>query len=175
VIRRLFTIASVVSLLLFVATTVLWAQSRLAQGIQSIHHGGWLLEGMTGGVLFQLLIDPTDKYIRRIDYSTNKTPLGVIGQQVGDEHFFNCLGMDLFWGKSGSSLAPIRIFVLQIAYWPFLLLWAILPVWKMRLMLRPHRRRQRGLCSSCGYDLTGNMTGVCPECGTPVHRASERS
>lgn len=23
-----------------------------------------------------------------------------------------------------------------------------------------------GLCSSCGYDLTGNTSGVCPECGT---------
>ncbi|MCH8253158.1 MAG: hypothetical protein IID36_11960 [Planctomycetes bacterium] len=22
-----------------------------------------------------------------------------------------------------------------------------------------------GLCSSCGYDLTGNTSGVCPECG----------
>ncbi|GJM23618.1 MAG: hypothetical protein DHS20C16_00330 [Phycisphaerae bacterium] len=22
-------------------------------------------------------------------------------------------------------------------------------------------------CSNCGYDLTGNVSGVCPECGTP--------
>ena len=26
-------------------------------------------------------------------------------------------------------------------------------------------RRRRGLCPACGYDLTGNTTGVCPECG----------
>jgi hypothetical protein len=24
-------------------------------------------------------------------------------------------------------------------------------------------------CRSCDYDLTGNVTGVCPECGTPVY------
>src|SRR5688500_10199075 len=33
------------------------------------------------------------------------------------------------------------------------------------------RRRRReasmkaGLCPSCGYDLTGNVSGTCPECG----------
>ena len=31
--------------------------------------------------------------------------------------------------------------------------------------LRRHRRRRKGLCKKCGYDLTGNESGVCPECG----------
>jgi hypothetical protein len=26
-------------------------------------------------------------------------------------------------------------------------------------------RRARGQCPQCGYDLTGNVSGVCPECG----------
>ena len=30
------------------------------------------------------------------------------------------------------------------------------------------RRRRRGLCTECGYDLTGNASGKCPECGVPV-------
>jgi hypothetical protein len=30
------------------------------------------------------------------------------------------------------------------------------------------RRRARGRCRSCDYDLTGNVSGVCPECGTAV-------
>lgn len=25
-----------------------------------------------------------------------------------------------------------------------------------------------GCCSECGYDLTGNASGVCPECGTAI-------
>jgi hypothetical protein len=24
------------------------------------------------------------------------------------------------------------------------------------------------LCNTCGYDLTGNISGICPECGRPV-------
>jgi hypothetical protein len=28
------------------------------------------------------------------------------------------------------------------------------------------RRRSRGLCLACGYDLTANVSGTCPECGT---------
>ena len=30
---------------------------------------------------------------------------------------------------------------------------------------RRHRRRKRGLCLKCGYNLAGNVSGVCPECG----------
>lgn len=26
-------------------------------------------------------------------------------------------------------------------------------------------RRRRGICVECGYDLTGNVSGICPECG----------
>ena len=26
-------------------------------------------------------------------------------------------------------------------------------------------RRDAGRCTRCGYDLTGNVSGVCPECG----------
>jgi hypothetical protein len=32
------------------------------------------------------------------------------------------------------------------------------------------RRQRRGLCRRCGYDLTGNMSGQCSECGQPVER-----
>ncbi|MBN2563246.1 MAG: hypothetical protein JXQ75_20180 [Phycisphaerae bacterium] len=34
--------------------------------------------------------------------------------------------------------------------------------------LRDRRRCAPGLCERCGYDLTGNVSGRCPECGTAV-------
>ena len=34
---------------------------------------------------------------------------------------------------------------------------------RLRLALR-----RAGLCVQCGYDLRGNVSGVCPECGMPV-------
>lgn len=33
---------------------------------------------------------------------------------------------------------------------------------------RCHHRRRRGLCVQCGYDLTGNVSGRCPECGQAI-------
>ena len=41
---------------------------------------------------------------------------------------------------------------------------------------RPFEVRQewkaKGLCVGCGYDLTGNVSGVCPECGQASDSAS---
>jgi hypothetical protein len=34
--------------------------------------------------------------------------------------------------------------------------------------LRRWHRRRKSLCVCCGYDLTGNVTGVCSECGGAV-------
>lgn len=50
---------------------------------------------------------------------------------------------------------------------PAWLLFAVacpLAVWV--IMSRP--RNRTGCCVACGYNLTGNVSGRCPECGTPV-------
>ena len=36
------------------------------------------------------------------------------------------------------------------------------------LAWRSSRKRRPGYCRRCSYDLTGNESGVCPECGTKV-------
>jgi hypothetical protein len=36
-------------------------------------------------------------------------------------------------------------------------------------------RLRRGLCVKCGYDLTGNLSGTCPECGTAVPNGQKRT
>jgi len=49
----------------------------------------------------------------------------------------------------------------------------ILPLWipfagaalPTALLLWTDKSRKAGLCPVCGYELTGNTTGVCPECG----------
>ena len=40
----------------------------------------------------------------------------------------------------------------------------------IRRPLRRRRRKRRGLCLACGYDLRANTSGVCPECGQNVER-----
>jgi hypothetical protein len=49
---------------------------------------------------------------------------------------------------------------------PLLLLLATPTAAVIRGPIRRCRRRRKGCCVRCGYDLTGNVTGVCPECGT---------
>jgi hypothetical protein len=51
----------------------------------------------------------------------------------------------------------------------FLPLWFIalislsLPLWRLSQILIRRRRHQPGACLHCGYSLTGNTSGVCPE------------
>lgn len=42
-------------------------------------------------------------------------------------------------------------------------------------LLRRRRRARRGCCPDCGYDLTGNVTGRCPECGRAAAGAPAES
>jgi hypothetical protein len=35
------------------------------------------------------------------------------------------------------------------------------------------RARKGGHCTKCAYDLRGNTSGICPECGTPVTDTSQ--
>ena len=42
---------------------------------------------------------------------------------------------------------------------------AVLPAWYVLRKLRSLRHYRAGLCPSCNYNLTGNTSGVCPECG----------
>jgi hypothetical protein len=51
-----------------------------------------------------------------------------------------------------------------VAWLPILLAVPAPAVW-LRRRRRERRRFRAGLCGACGYDLTGNVTGVCPECG----------
>ena len=36
------------------------------------------------------------------------------------------------------------------------------------------RRIPAGHCQNCGYDLTGNVSGICSECGTAIHEKAAR-
>lgn len=52
-------------------------------------------------------------------------------------------------------------------------LWLALSFRRQATRLR--ERLRNGHCVSCGYDLTGNISGVCPECGEPVHGCGIKS
>jgi hypothetical protein len=55
---------------------------------------------------------------------------------------------------------------LKVPWWFALIGPLVLPVmWTVR---QKGRRTDEGKCTSCDYNLTGNTSGVCPECGTAV-------
>ncbi len=64
-----------------------------------------------------------------------------------------------------------RTIEIGIPPWSFLFLFGVYPtIALIHPPLRRYRRRKRGLCVRCGYNLTGNESGVCPECGAEVRR-----
>jgi hypothetical protein len=64
----------------------------------------------------------------------------------------------------------------EIPSWEPIGIFAIYPSLALSGVILRHRRRRqrraRGLCLSCGYDLTGNVSGTCPECGRAVDTKS---
>lgn len=62
--------------------------------------------------------------------------------------------------------------VVAILHWSVSLAIVTLPSLLLAVVfigsLRTLPRYPKGYCSQCGYDLTGNITGRCPECGA-VH------
>ena len=68
----------------------------------------------------------------------------------------------LFWATGAAPFLFILMGVAFLIALPILLAHLIAPVWKKS------DRRRRGLCPKCGYNLAANLSGTCPECGTPV-------
>jgi hypothetical protein len=65
----------------------------------------------------------------------------------------------------------------SLPYWQLAVM-ATLPPTVLVTVRRLRRRRLadrigRGLCPACAYDLTSNVSGVCPECGTAVSDRKE--
>ena len=53
---------------------------------------------------------------------------------------------------------------LFVPHWLFAVLFAL----PTAILWYRDRRPPKGHCQNCGYNLTGNVTGICPECGEPI-------
>jgi len=70
---------------------------------------------------------------------------------------------DCYWGSGALQLAcPL---------WCVFLALAIPTAWLWRRDSKA--RHPPGHCRNCGYNLTGNVSGICPECETPVEGRRE--
>ena len=76
---------------------------------------------------------------------------------------------DPTWRFGGFHFESGQFLSVSVPHWFFILLFAIKPTWSF-IAWRRRRRSSNGhpLCTQCGYDLYGVVTGECPECGVLV-------
>lgn len=96
-----------------------------------------------------------------------------------------CLGVFVTWMLRFLRPPPESAVQFALEVIPDLLVWLVfLPspilgyVWARAFTKWQNTRRDRLyglLCSVCTYDLRGNVSGVCPECGTPTEKSIEHA
>ena len=171
--RYIFKTLTVVSLLLLLVTLLLWARSYTQRdrafwaGSQVDDHqmafefdskdglSLWRIIHIEG---FDLANPPRDGW----NYYSDMTEIP--GSMKPDATFlgFGSKRVDLYWTIPLSSLHKTT--TVSIPFWFLALIFAILPaIWFIKW--RKRRRLGPNSCGNCGYDLTGNETGECPECG----------
>ncbi len=73
----------------------------------------------------------------------------------------------LWWNDVSNQWAALHIFSGRITAVTSIPPLAVVARWWF-LRNRRARRKRGGFCQHCGYDLTGNVSGVCPECGQGI-------
>ncbi len=77
-----------------------------------------------------------------------------------------CAAMSPVWAQRAPDMFVLAIIWVAVS-WLGVLAGARLRSLRCRL--------PEGVCRTCGYDLTGNVSGRCPECGTPIERGGTPS
>ncbi len=100
-----------------------------------------------------------------------RTPL------VNDWSWWICQGRVSTWvtaeGDQDSDLVVIRSWrsvSLSLSLWFILVIFLVGQLVLLYPRLQAWQRGKHGLCMNCGYSLVGNVSGVCPECGTPIRQ-----
>lgn len=156
--RRLFNFTAAVSLVLCLATAVLWLWVIAFNREFGAVHYGWysIIEVRDVSNGLELEVDWHRRwggpfvphYARRGGDPNSATE----GWNFTYYHF-----------RGWEPVVEIHV-----PDWSLMLLFALLPVAWFISHRRTRRRARQNGCVSCGYNLTSNTSGVCPECGTPV-------
>ncbi len=155
--RRLFSLAAAVSLVLCVATMLLWVRSY--RHCDKLHWWstrfnvpvGSLMSG-NGGIMF--VYEPTVPK-GPLEFQYHSTPThSYPGSAWQGTSPWNRLGFFWRWGIDRVLIVPL---------WAAMLVSSVLPTaWLYHC--RRYKRGHGGLCPACGYDLRATPDR-CPECG----------
>jgi len=190
--RRFFTLASLLSLMLCTVTMVFWACSLKwemfvghtvmpREGV-NWHWRTWMLWSQNGGARFSsesyLVNDRhfVDDWVQKPGrWERRVQTLGTSGPQMP---FPQNLRPDWGFGPMSPGWGgPMAIHAYNVSvflpYWCVVVLTIPLPAIWLIQKRRHTRFLNRSLCRSCGYNLTGNTSGVCPECGGAIKQKIE--
>ena len=143
-----FTLLSLLSLLLFAATVGVWVWTEVQpnESHSILSVGEVTIFGISGHIGYR---GPPE--VRR--------PQGLL----------------MPYQPNAVHMTFIGATVLLVQCWKLAAGFAVLPLtW---FVLRHHGRRGAAgvVCVKCAYNLTGNTSGVCPECGTPTEASAKLS
>ncbi len=168
--RWTFHILALLSLILMIATCVAWIRSfTRTEGFRSNNPDGGLFAGYNDGqweiyiLSFSTANGSTSSFewYSKRDGSLFPVPQALDSVQVS----FSFIGFE--YGNEGDDWTPgVSLVHVKVPPWAVTSIFSILPfVWMLgrRGRLRSARIR-KGLCRTCGYDMTGSFD-VCPECG----------
>ncbi len=152
--RYIFNTLTVVSLLLLLATVGLILRDQVFRDHFISSSTSW--ESQSEKLWVELGTSPSGLFV------TVHTELGNPPRIIPDRDY----GILGFRYSSGLDLGSSRFTAIAVPYWFLILTLAIAPIywWRKKRM----QLKRVGKCPSCGYDLTGNESGVCPECGKTI-------
>jgi len=177
--RRLFALLTILSLLFFLATLILWVRSHyLSDQISWKNgHGARTIYSADGSLVLDLFFIDWSRQsaaFQPLKYRRDLrlTPMNYIlalNFDTGDlyiqwQHAGFC------WWERRSPAAGRRLIIMALPFWFVAIIPAILPATYLTLRLRSGLIRRRmvreGFCVTCGYDLRATPRGnPCPECG----------
>ena len=148
-------------LLALAITLLLWARSYLPEQTVIRFHQGRVALFFAGGSAVQRFNPASSDYFGTFDaIAYCRRVAQANGNPAGGVAGFEWIGI----GKSD------YLCVLLIPFWAVALTALAASVWAGLAYRRQRDRARPGHCKACGYDLKGNVSGVCPECGTTIPR-----
>ena len=167
--RRLLNLLTLVSLLLFVGVLASWVSSYLADDLWCRWLDGRLIlvgaNGRMGRNFGERYFDPRGGGTRSLVESlrAGSAPFGRNVTAPIPPKRIAVLGVELVVAVDTAGKTESWLLCVPGAY--LVAITAVAPAVWLATWLRRRRRKGRGYCQGCGYDLRATP-GRCPECGT---------